>query len=125
MQIVFFFFFLMIRRPPRSTLFPYTTLFRSLSTTGGIVFGGDEGTFFALDSRTGRPLWSVETDGAIRAAPVTFLAGGEQFVAIAAGRKLLAFALPKSPHTGGLGPSASENASPRPRRRCCPPPSKR
>src|SRR5256885_5848768 len=27
---VIFFFFLMIRRPPRSTLFPYTTLFRSL-----------------------------------------------------------------------------------------------
>src|SRR2546427_3535561 len=27
-----FFFFLMIRRPPRSTLFPYTTLFRSQST---------------------------------------------------------------------------------------------
>src|SRR5947207_14793531 len=27
--ILFFFFFLMIRRPPRSTLFPYTTLFRS------------------------------------------------------------------------------------------------
>src|SRR2546422_11589074 len=28
-RLVFFFFFLMIRRPPRSTLFPYTTLFRS------------------------------------------------------------------------------------------------
>src|SRR2546429_7068633 len=28
---VIFFFFLMIRRPPRSTLFPYTTLFRSVS----------------------------------------------------------------------------------------------
>src|SRR2546425_4297023 len=28
------FFFLMIRRPPRSTLFPYTTLFRSLAGTG-------------------------------------------------------------------------------------------
>src|ERR1043166_5864402 len=28
--LVFFFFFLMIRRPPRSTLFPYTTLFRSV-----------------------------------------------------------------------------------------------
>src|SRR5437764_2791544 len=27
---VFFFFFLMLRRPPRSTLFPYTTLFRSV-----------------------------------------------------------------------------------------------
>src|SRR6266496_5299157 len=30
----FFFFFLMIRRPPRSTLFPYTTLFRSRSPRG-------------------------------------------------------------------------------------------
>src|SRR2546429_8387764 len=29
--LFFFFFFLMIRRPPRSTLFPYTTLFRSIS----------------------------------------------------------------------------------------------
>src|SRR3989449_2287960 len=29
--VIFFFFFLMIRRPPRSTLFPYTTLFRSMS----------------------------------------------------------------------------------------------
>src|SRR3712207_7799487 len=28
-ESVYFFFFLMIRRPPRSTLFPYTTLFRS------------------------------------------------------------------------------------------------
>src|SRR5438309_10714003 len=28
----FFFFFLMIRRPPRSTLFPYTTLFRSVGS---------------------------------------------------------------------------------------------
>src|SRR2546425_11175983 len=31
----FFFFFLMIRRPPRSTLFPYTTLFRSHHVAGG------------------------------------------------------------------------------------------
>src|SRR3972149_10359813 len=30
-----FFFFLMIRRPPRSTLFPYTTLFRSLRRPPG------------------------------------------------------------------------------------------
>src|SRR2546426_6296131 len=32
--LFFFFFFLMIRRPPRSTLFPYTTLFRSLLARG-------------------------------------------------------------------------------------------
>src|SRR5256885_11726434 len=31
----FFFFFLMIRRPPRSTLFPYTTLFRSPASCPG------------------------------------------------------------------------------------------
>src|SRR5690242_21049426 len=33
LTVVFLFFFLMIRRPPRSTLFPYTTLFRSLTDT--------------------------------------------------------------------------------------------
>src|SRR2546429_4404325 len=32
-----FFFFLMIRRPPRSTLFPYTTLFRSAREMGAFV----------------------------------------------------------------------------------------
>src|SRR2546426_12270027 len=35
-QLCFFFFFLMIRRPPRSTLFPYTTLFRSLGAAEGL-----------------------------------------------------------------------------------------
>src|SRR5690554_7152088 len=36
MQYSLFFFFLMIRRPPRSTLFPYTTLFRSLAVVAAI-----------------------------------------------------------------------------------------
>src|SRR6202790_964135 len=36
----FFFFFLMIRRPPRSTLFPYTTLFRSLEAIEEVCAGG-------------------------------------------------------------------------------------
>src|SRR5256885_13057913 len=34
------FFFLMIRRPPRSTLFPYTTLFRSVKTSGATIAKG-------------------------------------------------------------------------------------
>src|SRR5579885_3758517 len=34
-MILVFFFFLMIRRPPRSTLFPYTTLFRSHDCCAG------------------------------------------------------------------------------------------
>src|SRR5277367_6897956 len=47
--IFLFFFFLMIRRPPRSTLFPYTTLFRSHRNARGLrhnvlrrVHGADE-----------------------------------------------------------------------------------
>src|SRR5206468_11701213 len=36
---VFFFFFLMLRRPPRSTLFPYTTLFRSARIVLGCASG--------------------------------------------------------------------------------------
>src|SRR5439155_26759128 len=43
--IFLFFFFLMIRPPPRSTLFPYTTLFRS--PAGATVFSqGDQGDSF-------------------------------------------------------------------------------
>src|SRR5690349_21910205 len=37
--MLFFFFFFMIRRPPRSTLFPYTTLFRSDSRDDVSPFG--------------------------------------------------------------------------------------
>src|SRR5437588_12827408 len=36
-SLFFFFFFLMIRRPPRSTLFPYTTLFRSAHADGWFI----------------------------------------------------------------------------------------
>src|SRR5438105_10778754 len=35
-----FFFFLMLRRPPRSTLFPYTTLFRSWLVAAGLLVCG-------------------------------------------------------------------------------------
>src|SRR5229473_7439734 len=39
----FFFFFLMIRRPPRSTLFPYTTLFRSHPALRDVLRAGIAG----------------------------------------------------------------------------------
>src|SRR5437667_8433113 len=38
MCVSFFFFFLMIRQPPRSTLFPYTTLFRSSRENARCIF---------------------------------------------------------------------------------------
>src|SRR5438034_11410503 len=40
---LFYFFFLMIRRPPRSTLFPYTTLFRSATAVHRRRHAGDRG----------------------------------------------------------------------------------
>ena len=67
-----------------------------MSTRGGVVFGGDHGSFLALDSHTGKVLWQVETGGVIYAAPVTYMVDGEQFVSIFAGRSLMTFALPKA-----------------------------
>src|SRR5437588_5693854 len=46
----FDFFFFMIRRPPRSTLFPYTTLFRSKVRVLSPVMGGGFGSKFGADT---------------------------------------------------------------------------
>jgi alcohol dehydrogenase (cytochrome c) len=81
------------KRPPRRKLSETGGL---LSTAGGVVFGGDSESLFALDSVTGAELWHFEAGGLVRAAPVTYLLGERQYVAIAAGRSILAFAL-----TGG------------------------
>jgi alcohol dehydrogenase (cytochrome c) len=67
-----------------------------LTTAGGLLFGSDLGVFFALDSRTGKYLWSVETGSTINAPPITYSANGDQFVVITSGRNTMAFALPKS-----------------------------
>src|SRR3712207_9246488 len=62
-SVILFFFFLMIRRPPRSTLFPYTTLFRSHSvaghstTDGGIVLDLQEMKNLEIDVE-GRTAWA-------------------------------------------------------------------
>jgi alcohol dehydrogenase (cytochrome c) len=64
-----------------------------LSTDGGIVFGGDQGRFFALDAQTGHELWFNHTEGQIIAAPITYLSRGRQLITIAQGRAILTFAL--------------------------------
>src|SRR2546427_1806459 len=48
----------MIRRPPRSTLFPYTTLFRS-----GVGYDAKNVPDSAADTRTSRPSLSTSTNG--------------------------------------------------------------
>src|SRR5436190_23701286 len=69
------FFFLMIRRPPRSTLFPYTTLFRSPDERGGpgdINFSPDskEICFTAVTDK----MEAISTNGDLFTVPV---AGGD------------------------------------------------
>jgi PQQ-dependent dehydrogenase (methanol/ethanol family) len=57
-----------------------------LSTAGDLVFQGDAmGHFAAFDARTGRKLWSVGTGTGILAPPITYEAGGAQYVVIEAG----------------------------------------
>src|SRR3712207_9124234 len=57
-----FFFFLMIRRPPRSTLFPYTTLFRS---TAGLAGCKPREVFLASTGVIGERLPTEKLTGAL------------------------------------------------------------
>jgi alcohol dehydrogenase (cytochrome c) len=65
-----------------------------MSTAGGLVFGGsNEGNLFALDARTGKPLWNFQTGGFMGAAPISFLIDGRQHVAVAARNAIIVFGL--------------------------------
>lgn len=68
----------------------------ALSTAGGVVFGSDQSTFFALASEDGKDLWSFETGANISAAPITYEVNKQQIVAIMAGKSLITFGLPTS-----------------------------
>jgi alcohol dehydrogenase (cytochrome c) len=66
-----------------------------LSTAGGLVFSGDaEGNLIAFDAASGKPLWHFQMGGAVYAAPMAFAVDGKEYVAIAAGSAVYAFALP-------------------------------
>jgi alcohol dehydrogenase (cytochrome c) len=84
-------------RPPRKAPGQMGGL---LSTAGKIIFGGDLETVFALDAETGAKLWDLEVGGLVQAAPVSYEIAGRQYLAIAAGRSILSFALPNSKNPG-------------------------
>ena len=66
-----------------------------LSTAGGLVFYGETGgSFAAVDAKTGNTLWHFDTGRQWKASPITYAVNGKQYVAIAAGGNILAFALP-------------------------------
>jgi PQQ-dependent dehydrogenase (methanol/ethanol family) len=65
-----------------------------LDTAGGVLFHAFfSGAFAALDERDGKVLWRFGANQQWKASPMTFMADGKQFVAIAGGSNILCFGL--------------------------------
>src|SRR5256885_16961576 len=64
LSLLFFFFFLMIRRPPRSTLFPYTTLFRSDQLDAYALQSHERAVQAAREGRFDREILAVQARSA-------------------------------------------------------------
>jgi alcohol dehydrogenase (cytochrome c) len=65
-----------------------------LATASGLVFYCDgSGAFAAVDSATGAPLWHMQLNTEWKASPMTYLSQNRQYVAVAAGSSVVAFAL--------------------------------
>jgi alcohol dehydrogenase (cytochrome c) len=72
-----------VKRRLRSTYPNYTA---ALTTAGGLMFTGfGDGTFVAYDDESLEPLWKINVGTGFNAPPMTFEAGGKQYVAILAG----------------------------------------
>jgi alcohol dehydrogenase (cytochrome c) len=67
-----------------------------LATAGGLVFfGDDDGSFGALDAKTGKTLWHFPLNARWHASPMTYSVNGRQYVAVAMNSSIVAFALPQ------------------------------
>jgi PQQ-dependent dehydrogenase (methanol/ethanol family) len=65
-----------------------------VATGGGLIFGGDtNGRFRAFDQETGRPLWEVNLGSPVTGYPITYSAGGKQYVAVSVGNSLVSSGL--------------------------------
>ncbi len=61
-----------------------------VTTGGGLVFGGDSnGRFRALDQDTGKVLWEVNLGAPVTGYPISYSAGGKQYVAVSTGTSLV------------------------------------
>ena len=76
--MVYRFFFLMIRRPPRSTLFPYTTLFRSPVLSNDTDADGDELIVTAVGAATNGEA-TLSEDGTVTYTPNAGFSGEDSF----------------------------------------------
>jgi glucose dehydrogenase len=72
---------------------PRTTNGGNLVTAGDVVFQGVGTDLYAFDAKTGAQLLKAAVKGGIRASPLTYGAGGRQYVAIVAGNTIYSFGL--------------------------------
>jgi len=65
-----------------------------MATAGGLIFYGDgNGAFVAADSSTGKLLWHFNAGQSWKAGPMTYAIDGAQYIGVAAGSTIMAFAL--------------------------------
>jgi len=67
----------------------------TLTTSGGLVFAGDaDGYLMALEARTGKLLWRVNTGAQLMTSPITYQVDHRQYLTMPAGATVFTFALP-------------------------------
>jgi len=66
----------------------------TLTTAGGLVIFGEEGgSLMVADAANGKPLWKFQTNQRWRASPMTYMFDDKQFISVAAGSNIIAFAI--------------------------------
>ncbi|HLK64501.1 MAG TPA: PQQ-binding-like beta-propeller repeat protein [Bryobacteraceae bacterium] len=66
----------------------------TLSTaTGLVIFGEEGGSLMAADAKTGKPLWSFQTNQVWKASPMTYEFDKKQYIGVAAGSNIIAFGI--------------------------------
>ena len=67
------------------------------TATGLVIYGENSGSFMAADAATGEVLWQFQGNQGWRASPMAYQFDGRQYIAVAIGTTITAFALPRAP----------------------------
>ena len=69
-----------------------------LTTASDVLFsGGRDGSFYALDARTGTLLWQTNLGPSVASGPITYAVNGSQYVSVMAGSAMFTFGLRQPP----------------------------
>ena len=89
---------------PKTGMKRWTYRINTPSTEGGVLTtasdmlfsGARDGSFFALDARTGKLLWQTNLGPSVASGPMTYAVNGKQYVSIVAGNSMFTFGLRES-----------------------------